>query len=230
MISYESYPIMLNLSEIEANCVVVGGGKVASRKISSLVKATSQVVIISPEINPKIEKLLESHNLKWIKRPYQYGDLQGAVLAFACTFDPEINSEIAKEGKEKGVPVNVVTSAEESTFYVPATISRGDLNISISTQGASPALAAKLRRNFEQEFGQEWEKYVEFLKIARIKVKNQIPDSDTRSYIFNKLVEDDAIFDQVKDTNRKDLEYFCDKLLKQLIENGRQQDETKNRD
>jgi precorrin-2 dehydrogenase / sirohydrochlorin ferrochelatase len=155
------YPIFLDLSG--RRCVVVGGGEVANRKTRKLLQARARVVVISPEIQPELESVaVEIH-----RRPYREGDLEGAYLAFAATNAREVNAAVAQEAKERGVPVNVADSPSEGDFALPSTLRRGRLQVAVSTGGASPTLARRIRGELEGAFGPEWASIVEELNTAR---------------------------------------------------------------
>jgi precorrin-2 dehydrogenase / sirohydrochlorin ferrochelatase len=155
------YPIFLDLSG--RRCVVVGGGEVANRKARKLLQARARVVVISPEIKPELESMaIEVH-----RRPYEGGDLEGAHLAFAATDSREVNASVAREAKERGVPVNVADKPSEGDFALPSTLRRGRLQVAVSTGGASPALARRIRDELEVVFGPEWAGILEELYAAR---------------------------------------------------------------
>ena len=151
------YPIFLDLSD--RRCVVVGGGEVANRKARKLLQARARVTVISPEIGAELESVaLEVH-----RRPYREGDLEGAYLAFAATDSREVNAAVAREAEERGVPVNVADRPSEGDFALPSTLRRGRLQVAVSTGGASPVLAQRIRRELEDLFGPEWAGIVEEL-------------------------------------------------------------------
>ncbi len=155
------YPIFLDLSG--RRCVVVGGGEVANRKARKLLQARARVTVISPEIGAELESVaLEVH-----RRPYREGDLEGAYLAFAATDSREVNAAVAREAEERGVPVNVVDRPSEGNFALPSTLRRGRLQVAVSTGGASPTLARRIRNELEEVFGPEWAGIVEELRKNR---------------------------------------------------------------
>jgi precorrin-2 dehydrogenase / sirohydrochlorin ferrochelatase len=155
------YPIFLDLSG--RRCVVVGGGEVANRKARKLLQARAHVVVISPEVQPE----LESVAVEVYRRPYREGDLEGAYLAFAATDSREVNAAIGREAKERGVPVNVADQPFEGDFALPSTLRRGRLQVAVSTGGASPTLARRIKDELEGVFGPEWAGVVEELYAAR---------------------------------------------------------------
>jgi precorrin-2 dehydrogenase/sirohydrochlorin ferrochelatase len=110
-----------------------------------------------------VDKRLVTH----LARNYQRGDIHGCVLVYAATDDPKLHRELAAEARALGIPVNVVDVPQLCTFIAPAVVKRGDLQIAISTGGASPAFAARLRRNLEDQFGDEYARTLEVLRAAR---------------------------------------------------------------
>ncbi len=155
------YPIFLDLSG--RRCVVVGGGEVANRKARKLLQARARVVVISPEIGAELESVaVEVH-----RRPYGEGDLEGAYLAFAATNSREVNAAVAREAEERGIPVNVADRPSDGDFAVPSTLRRGRLQVAVSTGGASPTLARRIKDELEELFGPEWAGLVEELGRSR---------------------------------------------------------------
>jgi precorrin-2 dehydrogenase len=154
-------PIFHDLSG--RRCVVVGGGEVANRKARKLLQAGARVVVISPEVKPELESVaVEVH-----RRPYEEGDLEGAYLAFAATDSRETNAAVAREAKERGVPVNVADRPSDGDFALPSTLRRGRLQVAVSTGGASPTLARRIKNELEEAFGPEWAGVVEEFDKAR---------------------------------------------------------------
>ena len=155
------YPIFLDLDG--KRCVVVGGGEVANRKARKLLQARAEVVVISPEIKPELASVATEVR----RRPYRGGDLKGAFLVFAATNRREVNAAVAQEAHERGIPVNVADKPIEGDFALPSTLRRGQLQVAVSTGGASPTLARRIRRELEDAFGFEWAGVVEGLSRAR---------------------------------------------------------------
>ncbi len=143
--------------------MVVGGGEVANRKARKLLQARAEVVVISPDVKPELASMAAEVR----RRPYREGDLEGAFLAFAATDRREVNAAVAREARERGIPVNVADEPSEGDFALPSTLRRGQLQVAVSTGGASPILAQKIRRELEDTFGFEWAGVVEELSRAR---------------------------------------------------------------
>ena len=135
----------------------------AARKIRKLLQAGAEVVVVSPEVCPE----LESMDLKIRRRAYEYGDLESADLAFTATDSREVNAAVAGEAKRRGVRINVADRPHEGDFAVPSTLRRGGLQVAVSTGGASPTLARRIRDELEENFGPEWAGLVKRLDAAR---------------------------------------------------------------
>ena len=141
------YPVYLSLEG--KKCVVVGGGEVAWRKVETLLAAGTKVCLVSPEITPGIDELVKAGKLVHIRREYRTGDLEGAFLVIGATDNEDINRQVACDAEKTGILVNIVDVPKLCNFIVPSKVERGDLIISISTGGTSPALAKKIRKQLE---------------------------------------------------------------------------------
>jgi len=154
-------------------CVVVGGGRVALRKVRGLLEHGANVQVISPDLCPALNKLVESGEVRVLRRRYQAGDLQGALLALAATDNSALNQQVVKEARDKVVLVNVADDAESSDFILPSYLRRGGMTIAVSTAGRSPALARKIRTRLEKEFGEEYASLVNLVGEVRAEVRRQ---------------------------------------------------------
>lgn len=149
----------------------------AARKIRKLLQAGAEVVVVSPEVRPE----LESMDLEIRRRAYEYGDLESADLAFTATDSREVNAAVAGEAKRRGVLINVADRPTEGDFALPSTLRRGGLQVAVSTGGASPTLARRIRDELEQNFGPEWAGVVERLDAARR--AGRAPDEDVEEEV-----------------------------------------------
>ncbi|MBI1940945.1 MAG: bifunctional precorrin-2 dehydrogenase/sirohydrochlorin ferrochelatase [Acidobacteria bacterium] len=179
------YPIFLDVRGRRA--VVVGGGKVAERKVQSLLHAQAAVNVISPELTPRLALLAAKKKITVSPRAYQEGDLDQALLAFAATDDPSTQQRVHKDAKAAGALVNLADNRRGSGFLVPASFAQGDLLVAISTAGASPALARRLRRQLQATMGNEYRAYLRFMREARRQVKGLIPNQQQRAQVFRRL-------------------------------------------
>jgi precorrin-2 dehydrogenase / sirohydrochlorin ferrochelatase len=143
--------------------VVIGGGAVAYRKVGKLLGAGAEVVVVSPEVLTELAEI----GAEILRRPYEYGDLDGANLAFTATDSREVNAAVAREARERGIPINVADRPAEGDFAVPSTLRRGGLQVAVSTGGASPTLARRIRDELEEAFGPAWSGVIEEYDTAR---------------------------------------------------------------
>lgn len=180
------YPVFLNLQGKLG--LVVGGGRVAERKVQGLLRAGVNVKVISPQLTKKLIKLKEQGKIIGHLRNFRSADLKNAYLAIAATNDHSINEKIYQQAEAQKIPVNVVDDPEHSSFIVPSLVKRGDIILAISTSGKSPALARFLRQKLEKEIGPEYIYLGKFLGTLRKWLFSQKIDSRKRARIFNLLV------------------------------------------
>ncbi len=169
------YPAFVDLTG--KRCVVVGGGKVAERKILSLLRSGASVTVISPDLTAGLTREKERGGFEHRGRGYRKGDLRGAFLAIAATSDEEVNRRVSRDAP---CLVNVVDRPELANFIVPSLIQRGPLTIAISTSGASPSAARGMRRELEELYPRETGRYLEFLRGIRKKAMEDLEDRRTR--------------------------------------------------
>lgn len=138
------YPVYLNL--MGRKCVVIGGGFIGQEKVERLIEFGADVVIYGKDVTAKVKNLSMTGHLTWVSRGYLQGDLKGAFIAIvADTSDNNINQAVAREARERNVPLNVNDVTDLCTWIAPALVKNGDVVISASTGGTSPALARKIR-------------------------------------------------------------------------------------
>lgn len=132
-------------------CVVVGGGKVALRKIERLLESGASVKVVSPQLEAKLQAWVDDRRIAWVSRIYQSGDCDDAWLIFAATNDRHVNQRVSDDAKRLGKLVNVCDSLEDCSFIVPATLNQGPLQVAISTSGSHPAVAKRLRQALQTD-------------------------------------------------------------------------------
>ena len=184
------YPIFLDVRG--RRCVVVGGGSVAERKVRSLLRAGARVHVVSPAVTPRLALLAARKKIQITPRAYRATDLEGAesarpVMVFAATNKPEVQQAVRTDAAAIGALVNAADNPRESDFLVPASFAQGDLLVAISTSGASPALARRLRRQLQLTLGREYRSYLRFLREARELIIDTVPDEAQRAKIFRQL-------------------------------------------
>ena len=167
----EYYPVYLNLTG--KRCVILGGGTVAQGKIRALLDAGCHVTVISPESTPGIQKAAQQGDIELKQRKYQPGDLAGAFLGVAATNVWHVNQEIFQEAERLGVLLNVVDDPDLCTFIAPSIVKRDPVTLAISTGGASPALARKLRETLAEHPALEWADLAGVLSRARRNLKDR---------------------------------------------------------
>ncbi|MBI2081631.1 MAG: bifunctional precorrin-2 dehydrogenase/sirohydrochlorin ferrochelatase [candidate division NC10 bacterium] len=182
------YPVFL---EVRGRlCLVVGGGAVAERKARALLAQGAAVRVVSPTLTGALAAEAAAGRIAHLERPFTPTDLEGAFLAFAATDDAAVNAAVAAAADAAHVPVNVADDPARSTFLVPSTLQRGEVIVAVSTGGASPALARRLRTDLEEKVGEEYAALARLLGEARREVLRRIPDPRRRQDLFTRLPED----------------------------------------
>lgn len=204
------YPINLNISG--RLCVIVGAGAVAARKIAALLPCDARIRVISPKLSADVKQMVDENKLEWLSRTYRYGDLRGAALAFALTDRPEVQQQITTEARELGIPINVADNPEACTFQTAATVRRGNLLLSVSTSGGSPALAAAIRKELASQFGQEYGDLVKLLAMIRQPTVGQSSSQENQKLFLEQILKTNVL-DLLK---RKEWRLLHEKLLEIL--------------
>jgi precorrin-2 dehydrogenase/sirohydrochlorin ferrochelatase len=181
------HPIFLDLRD--ERVIVIGGGEVAERKVSSLVESGARVTVIAPACTPALTCRAARGEIRLLSRSYAPGDLDGCRLAYAATDDPEVNRAVHAEATARGVWLNVADQPDLCSFTVPAMVRRGDLTIAVSTNGASPALARRIREELERRFGPEYGELLQRLRSERERLSREEPDPARRRGILAALAE-----------------------------------------
>lgn len=184
------FPITLvNLTD--SLSVVVGGGAVAERKTQTLLDAAARVRVIAPHLTPVLAQSNRNGAIEWKAREYRNGDLADAFLVIAATDDAQVNERVWREAITRGCLINTVDDPARCNFISPAIMRRGDLTIAISTGSDVPALAGHLRAQLEQQFGNEWRAYVEWLARIRPQVAARFPELTARRQAWARVLESD---------------------------------------
>jgi precorrin-2 dehydrogenase/sirohydrochlorin ferrochelatase len=173
--------------------VVIGGGSVAGRKIDGLLTAEFQVKVISPKLTSNLQTLVSSGAIKHIERPYRKGDLQDAYLVIAATNDPDVNQAVWAEAVRRGCLVNVVDDPQHSNFILPAILQHGEMSISISTGGGSPALARRMRERLEGLIGPEYGTLTDVMAELRPELMTAFPPGKARLQAALRVVDSDVL-------------------------------------
>ncbi|MCL0049715.1 bifunctional precorrin-2 dehydrogenase/sirohydrochlorin ferrochelatase [Peptococcaceae bacterium] len=171
------------------NCLVVGGGRVAERKIKALLESGADITVVSPDLTPYLRELKEKGVIRHIDRKYQDSDLEGMFLVISATDDESVNKRVSEQCFARKILVNVVDDPPKCSFFVPAMVRRGDLTIAISTGGKSPMLAARIREQLEKQYGVEYAELLKLLGDIRQELKESVPDVEQRRKILERIVE-----------------------------------------
>lgn len=170
--------------------MVVGGGKVAERKVRALIRAGARVKVISPRITDGLARLEKKGLLTHRGRNYRRGDLAGAFLVIAATSSTHANNRVAGDARNL---VNVIDAPSRGNFIVPSVVDRGRLTIAVSTGGASPAVSKAIRKEMEELYGAEFGRYLRFLEKTRRTASVKITDTKTRNAFLRSLASDDRL-------------------------------------
>jgi len=170
--------------------VVVGGGAIAQGKIEGLLAAEARVRVVAPKVAPAIAQWLAQGKVEWQAKTFAPADLDGAFLVIAATSAPGVNEAVFSEADVRGILCNAVDDIEHCHFYYGAVVQRGDLQIAVSTNGKSPALAQRLRLLLEKQFGPEYELWLEWLGAARELLRAGENSADSKKVLLHHLASE----------------------------------------
>jgi len=183
------YPVMLDLTG--RTVLVAGGGEVALRKVEGLVGAGAGCIrVVAPEIS---DEIVRAPGVECRRQAYDATALEGVALAIAATDSAEVNSRVAADCRPRGILCNVVDVPGECDFIVPSILRQGPLVVAVSTGGASPRAAARIRREIEEHFGPAYGLWLDALGRLRQTVQRQVTDGPTRRRVFARLSEGDVL-------------------------------------
>lgn len=189
MIENDLYIACLNLAG--QRTLVVGGGRIGLEKIQGLLACDADVVVVAPEVEPEVASLAEMGELELVRKRFETSDLQGALLVIASTADTAVNTSVYEAAVARNMLVNVVDVPTLCNFVLPAITRRGPIAVAVSTSGASPALAKRMRREIEAHVGAEYAELASLLDEQREWAKSTLPTYDDRKVFFESIVEGD---------------------------------------
>jgi len=184
------FPIFLKLEGRRS--LVVGAGSVAEQKIRGLIESGAKVQVVAPQATDSVSEWAAAGVIEWQARTFELGDLDGVLLVIVATSSSEINANVFRAAQQRGVLCNVVDDPPHCDFYYPSVVRRGDLQIAISTAGHSPALAQRLRRELEMQFGPEYRDWLSQLGEARQKLFATDVDPEERRRLLHQLASREA--------------------------------------
>jgi precorrin-2 dehydrogenase/sirohydrochlorin ferrochelatase len=169
-------------------CVVVGGGEIGLEKVEGLLACDGRVVLVAPDAGPELEALAREGSIEWIRREYEPGDLEGTFIVIAATNDTDVNIRVFDDAERRAMLVNVVDVPPLCNFILPAIVRTGPLAIAISTAGASPALAKRIKAQVAAEFGEPYARLAVILNEVRGWAKGTLPTYQDRKAFFEAIV------------------------------------------
>jgi siroheme synthase, N-terminal domain len=185
------YPV--NLDMTNKRCVVVGGGDIAERKVERLLECGAQVTVVSKSLTPVLKARKKTGQMDHIDRDYEDQALDGAFMVIGATDRNDVNERISKEAMARGLLVNIVDDPDRCNFILPSLVQQGDLSIAISTGGKSPALAKKLRKELEKQYGPEYQTLLVIMGILRKRILAGDQRAADNKAVFEDLVHSDIL-------------------------------------
>ena len=185
------YPICLNITN--KRCVVAGGGEVGARKATTLLDCGARVTVIGRTLLPSLEMLRREDRISHVKADYESAHLEGAFLVIGATDSHTVNERIFADARLRGILVNIADAPQLCDFILPAVVRRGDLLLTVSTGGQSPALASKLRKELESSYGSEYADLLEIMgKLRQQRLSCGFTPEENKRF-FTALVESDIL-------------------------------------
>ncbi len=172
-------------------CLVVGGGDIGLEKVEGLLACDATVTLVAPEAHPALVDLALEGSIEWVRREFREGDLEGTLIAIAATDDTDVNISVFNAAERRAMLVNVVDVPPLCNFILPAIVRTGPLAVAISTAGASPALAKRMKREISELFGEPYAQLAVMLNDARGWAKGTLPTYQDRKAFFEGIVGGD---------------------------------------
>ena len=212
------YPLFVNFEG--ERVVVVGGGAVAERKVETLLERGASILVVAPEATDALQGLEGEGRIKWARRPYEPGDLEGALLTVCATDDTAVNKAVHAEARERHQLVNVVDVPALCNVIVPSILRRGRLQIAVSTGGASPSAAREVRCALEEQFPEYWEDYLDAMAELRLLVKQRVPGPMAVRAPLYKAIQESDVLARFEAGERPDAESLYQGIVAPLVKGG----------
>jgi precorrin-2 dehydrogenase/sirohydrochlorin ferrochelatase len=204
------YPVFLDI--INKHCLVVGGGQVGTRKVLTLLDCGARVTVVSRDVSAELQSLADKNKIVLKLGDYRTADLDGMFLVIGATDDDMLNRKIHFDAERQHKLCNIADRPEACNFILPSIINQGALTIAISTAGKSPALAKKLRKDLQKDFGNEYAELLRIMGAVRAKLLKQAHAPEEHKPLFEKLIHSD-ILDAIKKQDRSRI----DERLRQVF-------------
>lgn len=186
------YPISVNLKD--KSCLVIGGGAIAERRVLGLLEEGARITVVAPDTTPKLREMAAASAIDWQCENCKNEMLDGAFLVIAATNNRDVNAAITREAQSRNILVCRADKYEDGNFTTPAVVRRGNLVLTVTTEGRSPTLAAIVRERLELEYDAKWESLAALLGALRPAIQ-QAGDANTRKQMTNRLIEDIGILE-----------------------------------
>lgn len=207
------YPVNLILEGQHA--VVVGAGSVGTRKIEGLLECDARVTVIAPEPTEEVLTLAQSGRIELQVREFQPGDLDTADIVFVATNIESVNKRVYEDAVARHLMINVADKPEVCNFFLPSQLRRGHLSIAVSTEGASPLLARRIREKLEEQFSESWSAYIDLLASRRNRVNTEVPEHERKNYWEAAI--DGRVLSLIEAGKSKEAEELLDSILTEYI-------------
>lgn len=207
------FPLFINLKDKKV--LIVGGGKIAYRKLEKLINFEAKITIVAPDICKEIKELEQkNNNINLLEKSFEKEDIINSYLVIAATNDKAMNTKISNYCKEENIQINAVDDLENCTFIFPALIKKDNLTIGITTNGKTPEVSAMLRRKIQNSLPINTEKLIDDICTLRNKLKEIVTDQRTRAKIIKEII----VFLEEKET---EIDYFeLEEKMYNLIKNN----------
>ena len=196
------YPVNLDIRN--RNCLVVGGGSVGTSKVLTLLNCGASVTVISHRATDKLNELAKAGSIILRNRSYRTADLKDVFLVIGATDDETLNQKISRDAVSRNILCNIADRPSACNFILPSIVHRGDLVITISTSGKSPALAKKLRKTLERQFGDEYDDLLKLMGAIREKLLRQAHEPEAHKHLFNQLI-DNGLLEMIREGRKDDI-------------------------
>jgi len=204
------YPVNLDIRN--RKCLVVGGGSVGTRKAMTLLDCGAKVTVVSTDVTELLLKFADHGSIILKKRPYQTSDLDGKFLVIGATNNEESNRQIHADAELLGILCNIADRPEACNFILPSIVNRGDLVISISTSGKSPAFAKKLRKDLERDFGNEYAEFLKLMGAIRKILLSKNHEPEAHKHLFEQLISR-GLIELIRDRKTTDINHLLFEIL-----------------
>jgi len=213
-LAMKTYPVFALI--VDKPCLVVGGGAVGERKVLDLLEAGARVTVVSPEITTVLSDLAAKGKISHLSGDFQEEQVEGMALVIGATDDMAVNARVSAAAQARGIWVNIVDQPDLCTFIVPAQVRRGELALAISTGGASPALARKIREELERHFGPEYGPYLALLQAVRTRLLESRRGNPENAVLFKHLV-DSPLLPALSRGDKQEVRQILQGILGQIL-------------